>query len=86
LIILTYHAEEQIRDRNIPRHILHQVIEGPQQIVAGFSGRQIHQSEYFDPIEEKSMLMRVILENQGSDFVVITVYKTSKIAKYRSEA
>ena len=38
--------------------------------------------KYFDKIEQKQMLLRVIGRETEKGFVVITVYKTSKIEKY----
>lgn len=45
-------------------------------------GRVIVQNRYFDEVEGKEMLLRVIGKEYGTEFRVITVYKTSKIDKY----
>mgnify|MGYP001580600368 CR=1 FL=1 len=37
---------------------------------------------YVDRILQQEMLMRVVVEHAESEMVVITVYKTSQIARY----
>lgn len=71
-----------MRARDIPREIVLNTIENPQQRMDVGRGRQIYQSQYFDPIEQQDMLMRVIVEPSDEDLIVISVYKTSKIRKY----
>lgn len=43
------------------------------------------QGKYYDPIENKEMLLRVIGEESEKQFHVVTVYKTSNIEKYWKE-
>ena len=40
---------------------------------------------YYDKIEKKEMLLRVMGVETSEQFEVITVYKTSKISKYLVE-
>jgi hypothetical protein len=40
------------------------------------------QNRYYDEIEKKEMLIRVIGVETSEKFNVVTVYKTSKINKY----
>ena len=81
---LTYsiHAEVQIAKRRVPREVLSEVIHEPQQRTRGRRGRQIHQSRYYDPVEGKEMVLRVVLEVRGEDAHVVTLYKSSRIDKY----
>jgi hypothetical protein len=37
---------------------------------------------YFDQVLQQEMLLRVVIEESGAEAVVITVYKTSQIARY----
>jgi hypothetical protein len=61
------------------------VVQEPQQIVPSRKGRLIYQSRFFDEQEDKEMLLRVVLDIEGDDFWVVTVYKTSRIEKYWEE-
>ncbi len=86
MIILTAHAEEQVQSRSIPRELILGTIENPQQSISGYKARRIHQSRYYDGFENKEMLIRIITEIRGDDVIVISIYKTSKLEKYWSEA
>ena len=86
VICFTDHVREQMRARGISAEIVVGVIENPQQRVAASKGRSAYQSRYFDPVEQTDMLMRAIVEPRGADLVVVSVYKTSRIAKYWLEA
>jgi hypothetical protein len=57
-------------------------IANPQQTVASKRSRVIFQSKCHDRIENKEMLLRVIVEPEGGVLKVISVYRTSKIDKY----
>jgi len=74
-----------MRARNISMETVLDTTQRPQQQVGAASGRRVYQSQYFDSIEQKAMLMRVIVETRGEDLIVISVYKTSKIGKYWRE-
>lgn len=75
-----------MRVRDIPREEVLNTIESPQQRIDSRRGRQLYQSRYFDSVEQKDMIIRAIVEPQGDDLIVISVYKTSKIEKYWLEA
>ena len=45
-------------------------------------GRIIAQSKYYDKIEGKEMLLRVVAIESATHCKVVTVYKTSRIDKY----
>jgi hypothetical protein len=86
LIIFTAHAEEQIRARNITRELVLGTIEKPQQTISGRMGRRIYQSRYFDSFEHKEMLVRVIIETEGDNLIIISTYKSSKLEKFWLES
>jgi hypothetical protein len=44
--------------------------------------RAVFQSKYYDIIEQKEMLLRVIAETAADTLRVISAYKTSRIEKY----
>ena len=68
--------------RSISAEIVLETAESPQQNVPAALGRRIHQSRYFDTIEEKEMIIRVIVETLGDDLIVISAYKTSRVRRY----
>lgn len=85
MLLFTTHSEEQMRARNISTEEVEDTVQNPQQQLPAVRGRQVFQSQYFDFVEQKNMLMRVIVEPQDEDLVVISVYKTSKVSKYWRE-
>lgn len=41
---------------------------------------------YFDELLETEMLLRVVVEETGTERVVVTLYKTSRFRKYEGDA
>jgi len=58
----------------------------PDSIVPGQSRRQIFMRRYLDAILETEMLLRVVVEETDTQLTVVTLYKTSKFAKYEGGA
>ncbi len=81
-ILITEHAEFEMQRRQVPLDLVQRVVKDPEQIVPSRKGRLIYQSRFFDEQEGKEMLLRVILDIEGDDFWVVTVYKTSRIERY----
>ncbi|MDO9371961.1 MAG: DUF4258 domain-containing protein [Gammaproteobacteria bacterium] len=78
---LSKHALEELGRRDIPRDLLEQVLQNPQQILPERGGKKIYQSQ----VEfggGKIFLLRAIVKDEIEPAVVITVYRTSKIEKY----
>jgi hypothetical protein len=75
------HALEQIAERKLSRELVEQVLAAPQQILEE-GRRRIAQSRYTDPGTGKEYLLRVLYEDRGAIKVVVTAYRTSKVAKY----
>ena len=78
---LSRHALEEIERRGIPRDLLDQVLQNPQQILPERDGKKIYQSQ----VEfggSKLFLLRAIVNDAVDPAVVVTVYRTSKIEKY----
>jgi hypothetical protein len=71
--------------RDIADETVLTTIERPQERIPAGRGRHIYQGRYFDTIEQKEMLLRVVVEVHGDDLVVVSVYRTSKIGKYLHE-
>jgi hypothetical protein len=84
-ILITEHADFEMQRRQIPLSLVQRVVQEPQQVVPSRKGRLIYQSRFFDEQEDKEMSLRVVLDIEGDDFWVVTVYKTSRIEKYWEE-
>jgi len=61
-------------------------IARPDSIVPGQWRRRIFMRRYFDAILETEMLLRVVVEETDTELTVVTLYKTSKFAKYEGGA
>ena len=58
----------------------------PEEKVAARLPREIWLRRYFDPIEEREMLMCVIVEESTGEIAVVTLFKTSRMARYLRRA
>ena len=79
--ILTQHAREEMVIREIPESILDAVMQSPGQIVPEKDDLVAYQSVVTFP-DAGEMLVRAIVADQNPPLRVITVYRTSKLAKY----
>jgi len=77
----TRHADEEMIRRGIPRRIVQDVLDGPEQVVPEREGKSAYQSVV--NMSGKNFLVRVIVDDRTDPGVVITVYRTSRIDKYR---
>ena len=77
---ITDHARKELTRRQIPESALKAVLDNPEQIVPEESGRKAYQSRL--DFGGKIYLVRAIVEDDVKPAVVVTVYRTSKIAKY----
>lgn len=84
-IIITEHAKFEADRRNITEKLIKSAVETPQQKLSSRNSRVIVQNKYFDEIEDKEMILRIVGTESAKEFKVITVYKTSKINKYWKE-
>ena len=81
---LADHAESEVARRKIPRRFIRELLDAPQQIVAGHGGRVVYQSQ-FDFGSNKMYLLRAIIDHQVIPPTVVTIYRTSRIRKYWRE-
>jgi len=81
-VIITDHARFELQRRGIEEADVITVVNQPQQRISSMKGRLVLQSKFFDKTERKEMILRVVGKESVEGFVVITAYKTSKIAKY----
>lgn len=78
---LSRHARQEIKRRMIPLEFLEQVLTQPQQIILQDHGKKAYQSQ-IDFGGGNIFLLRVIVADEISPPVVVTVYRTRKIYKY----
>lgn len=78
---LSKHALYEIRRRSIPKHVVQEILQHPQQIVAERGERKAYQSQ-IDFGGGKLYLVRAIVSDEIDLPLVVTVYRTRKISKY----
>ena len=67
--------------RKIPCLLLRKLMEEPEQVVATYDGRNVYQSKmHFD--ENRTYLLRAIVDDRTEPPTVVTIYRTSRIKKY----
>jgi hypothetical protein len=76
------HAIDNLADREIDREAAEKTLVNPEFVVPGQLPRLVLMRRYFDPVLQQDMLLRMIVEDTSTERIVITVYKTSQIAKY----
>jgi hypothetical protein len=78
---ISRHAEEERERREIPREYLDAVLQSPQQIVDDRNEKKAYQSQ-FEFENGKIYLVRAIIADSTDPAIVITIYRTSQIARY----
>lgn len=76
------HARKKAAKREVQENEVERTIAQPDCIVPGQGARRIFMRRYFDAILEAEMLLRVVVEETDTELTVVTLYKTSKFAKY----
>ena len=66
--------------RQIPLEVLEAVLEHPEQIVEEHGGKKVYQSRV--ELGGRLYLLRAIVNDKIDPATVVTVYRTSKLAKY----
>ena len=72
----TLHAEEKLSRLSkvgVTRNKVIQIVENPEKIMSGYSGRKIAQGPLTD-----DLLLRVVYEEMGKDILVITLYPAER--------
>ena len=80
------HARKKAAKREVQENEVERTIARPDSIMPGQSRRRIFVRRYFDPILETEMLLRVVVEETDVELTLVTLYKTSKFAKYEGAA
>ncbi len=78
----TPHALVNLADREINRSIAQATLDDPEFAVSDPPDRRILMRRYFDSLLQRDMLLRIIVEEAGDERIVVTIYKTSQIARY----
>jgi hypothetical protein len=76
------HAIDNLADREIDRAAAEKTLANPEFVVPGQLPRLVLMHRYFDQVLQQEMLLRMVVEDTSTERIVITVYKTSQIAKY----
>jgi len=79
---LTEHARREAARRGIDEATVRAVAQTPEQVVSVRAGREVRQSRVPFPPDGKVYLVRVFIDVGPSDEIIVTAYRTSKIAKY----
>lgn len=82
----TLHALAALEDRGIDRADVEETIAEPELSALDPPRRVVLMRRYFDARLERRMLLRVVVEETPRERVVVTVYKTSQIARYMKGA
>jgi len=60
-----------------------QTLMDPDDILSADPPRMIYQRVYFDKALGQDMLLRLVVEESQEERVVVTVYRTSRLERYR---
>ena len=78
----TDHAKQNLILREIDPEVAYETLRNPESIISISPSRQIWMKKYFDQTLNQEMLLRIVIEETIHEWVVITIYKTSRILKY----
>lgn len=76
------HARFQMERRQISEDQVRQVLTAPQQVIDEGGSRYVYQSKLYSPESGKERLFRIVVDTRNKPAEVVTVYRTSKMAKY----
>jgi Domain of unknown function (DUF4258) len=82
----TPHARKKLSAREITEREVERTIAHPDSVILGRSPRRVFLRRYHDAVLKTEMLLLVVTEETASDFVIVTLYKTSKFKKYERGA
>lgn len=74
---------DNLTAREIDRLEADKTLVEPELVAPGYPPRQIFMRRYFDRVLQQEMLLCMVVEEEVSEIVVVTVYKTSRISRYR---
>lgn len=77
------HAKRMLLEREVEQGEAEQTLTNPDIILPCEPHRKIYQRVYFDKVLCQDMLLRLVVEETEAERVIVTVYKTSRLDKYR---
>ena len=84
---ITDHARDEMVRRQITEEDVARVLAAPEQTETVREGREVYQSRLQSSEPPKTYLLRVFVDIDRTPPEVVTVYRTSKVARYwRTEA
>jgi hypothetical protein len=83
--VITGHAALEMARRRIDEALVQSVLAAPEQRLPVRPGRDVLQSRVHMGGPPKEYVLRVFVDVDRSPAEVVTVYKTSKVSKYRQE-
>lgn len=81
-VVISEHAQFEMIRRQISEEMVRNVAQHPQQTIELSSKRTVCQSRYYNMVEGKEMLLRVICEERNGTSFIVTAYKTSRLERY----
>jgi hypothetical protein len=83
--VVTSHAAFEMNRRGIDEQTVRQVLNSPEQRLPVREGREVLQARLERDDPAKMYLIRVVVDVDRTPAEVVTVYRTSKLAKYWQE-
>jgi hypothetical protein len=80
--LITPHAAFEMQRRGLDEALVRSVLSAPEQRATVRAGREVLQSRKILGPRAKPYLIRVFVDVDRNPAEVVTVYKTSKVAKY----
>jgi len=77
---MSRHATAEAERRGIDPGLIDAVLQNPDQVVPAFGGKVAYQSRLAE--QGRDYLLRVVVSESSTTPVVVTMYKTSRVAKY----
>lgn len=77
---LTQHAQQRMAERGISQSVLEAILQSPDQIVPEKDGKVAYQSQV--TLGGRTFLIRLIVNDQIVPLMVVTVIKTTDVARY----
>ena len=82
--IFSNHALSEMARRNIQKHTVNEIVSMPDAIRPVREGRVVLHKTLIAEGTKKALLYRLFIDIDRKPPVIVTVYATSKIAKYES--
>ena len=78
----TPHATQEAARREISANEAEKTVTHPDSVAPAQPPRRIFMRRYADSVLQTEMLLRVVVEETETEWVIVTLYKTSKFKKY----